>query len=232
MSVAGDSDVARSAAPLAGVRAVVFDLDGTLVDSMPLVLRAFAHALAPFRPEMTLNDIFQRLGGPPVRMMLELIGDESKAAEAMRRLESFGFEDGSQVQPFTGMQELLVALRSRGLLLAIWTGRDRGTTQAILSAHGLGSFFTVMVCGDDLPTHKPHPAGLIEILRKLDLRSGEVLYVGDADADVLGGAGAGVPTILIRHDRREDEAITAKAWRSVGLPADAYALIRTTLLEK
>jgi phosphoglycolate phosphatase-like HAD superfamily hydrolase len=211
--------------PSSELRAVIFDLDGTLIDSMPLVLRAFAHALEPFRPDLGIEDIFQRLGGPPARTLLELTGDESKAAEALRRLEGFGFDNGALVQPFIGMRGMLDALHKRGLSMAVWTGRDRFTTQAILSAHNLEQYFKVVVCGDDLATHKPHPEGLVAILRKLGIAPQEALYAGDADADVLGGAEAGVRTILIRHGREVDESITRRAWRQVEGPAEAYAAI-------
>jgi phosphoglycolate phosphatase-like HAD superfamily hydrolase len=207
------------------ILAVIFDLDGTLVDSMPLVLQAFAHALAPFRPDLDRDGIFQRLGGPPARMMLELTGDESKAVEAMRRLEGFGFENGSLVQPFDGMRPWLMGLHARGFKLAVWTGRDRRTTQAILSAHELGAVFDVVVCGDDLSTHKPHPAGLIEILTRLDVRPEKALYAGDADADVLGGAEAGVRTVLISHGRQPGADVIGRAWCIVDTPAEAYARI-------
>jgi len=211
--------------PIPGIRAVIFDLDGTLIDSMPLVLRAFAHALQPFRPELGIGDIFQRLGGPPARTLLELIGDETKAAEALRRLDGFGFENAALVEPFVGMRALLDGLHSRGLALAIWTGRDRATTQSIMAGHGLEQYFSVVVCGDDLPTHKPHPEGLVAILTRLGIGPHEAVYAGDADADVLGGSEAGVRTILIRHGRDVEVAIRDRAWRDVETPADAYALI-------
>ena len=214
-----------------GIRAVVFDLDGTLVDSMPLVLRAFAHALEPFRPDMSVMDIFQRLGGPPARMMLELTGDEAKAAEAMRRLEAFGFDNGALLEPFAGMQGMLEVLHGSGLDMAIWTGRDRGTTEAILAAHGLHRYFKVVVCGDDLSTHKPHPEGLLTILRRLNVLPADTLYAGDADADVLGGADAGVRTVLISHGREVEPHIRSKAWRYVKTPSDAYALIAETVVQ-
>jgi HAD superfamily hydrolase (TIGR01549 family) len=208
------------------VRAVIFDLDGTLVDSMPLVLRAFAHALAPYRPDLDERAIFQRLGGPPARMMAELIGDEAKAAEALRRLDAFGFDNGALVEAFGGMKSLLETLHARGLLLAIWTGRDRRGTEAILAAHGIAAFFKTVVCGDDLDTHKPHPGGLVEILARLGLRPGEALYAGDADADVLGGNEAGVRTLLITHGREVDPLIEDRAWCRVDTPEQAYTLLR------
>ena len=214
---------------LTGIRAVIFDLDGTLLDSMPLVMRAFAHAVAPCRPDLDMAGIFQSLGGPPERTFLELIGDEAKAGEALRRLESFGFENGSLVQPFDGMRGLLEILHSSGLRLAIWTGRDRRTTESLLTAHNLAGFFSTVVCGDDLPTHKPHPGGLLEILARLDVQPHQALYSGDADADVLGGAEAGVRTVLIHHGREVETSIATRAWHVVGTPPQAYALITAVL---
>lgn len=207
------------------LRAVVFDLDGTLVDSMPFVLRAFAHALEPFRPDLDVGGIFHRLGGPPARVMRELTGDEKKAAEALRRMDEFGFHNGNAVEEFGGMRELLDALKARGLSLAIWTGRDRGTTEEILSAHGMTHLFSTIVCGDDLPTHKPQPDGMTEILRRLGVSAEETLYVGDADADVLGGSAAGVATLLIRHDREVANEILSRAWLVTQTPPEAYARI-------
>ncbi|MBC8040140.1 MAG: HAD-IA family hydrolase [Opitutaceae bacterium] len=209
----------------AGIRAVIFDLDGTLIDSMPLVLRAFAHALAPFRPDLDEDAIFLRLGGPPARTFFELTGDEEKAAEALRRYETFGFGNGALVSPFPGMRDCLQRLLDAGLKLGIWTGRDRHTTEAIFNAHDLSGFFSAVVCGDDLDTHKPHPAGLLEILKRLALRADEVFYAGDADADVLGGAEAGVRTVLITHGREVDTAIRLRAWQVVDKPEQAYLLL-------
>ncbi len=216
--------------PSPAPRAVVFDLDGTLIDSMPLVLRAFAFALAPFRPELTETEIFALLGGPPLRTFLELIGDEAEAGEALRRLEEFGFANSHLVRPFDGMRDMLAVLQAQGVALAVWTGRDRVTTEAILQVHALDVFFDAVVCGDDLSTHKPHPGGLLKILRHLKHPAEVVLYAGDADADVLGGEAAGVRTILIRHKRNVDEVIFNKAWRVVEIPSEAYALVRSSVL--
>jgi HAD superfamily hydrolase (TIGR01509 family) len=211
------------------LRAVIFDLDGTLVDSMPLVLRAFAHALRPYCGEMSPEEITSHLGGPPDRMLRKLIGDDRKVPEAMQRLLDFDVANAQLIQPFDGMHGLLDHLRDSRLTLALWTGRERESTLAILSEHGIGSKLHACVCGDDLDTHKPHPGGLEDALRQLGVTRDEALFVGDADVDVLAGAAAGVRTLLIAHDRVIDPAVRAKAWKTVTTPAEAYALVRAEI---
>lgn len=210
-------------------RAVIFDLDGTLVDSMPLVLRAFAHALLPYCGELTPEQITAELGGPPDRLLRKLIADEGKVPEAMQRLMDYDLANWHMIQPFDGMHGLLDHLRAARHALGLWTGRERESTGLILREHGIAPKLDAWVCGDDLPTHKPHPGGLEEALRQLAVTREQALFVGDADVDVLAGAACGVRTLLICHDRVIDPAVQAKAWRSVATPAEAYALVREEL---
>ena len=211
------------------IRAVIFDLDGTLVDSMPLVLRAFAHALEPYCGAMTPEEITAHLGGPPDRMLQKLIGDDRKVPEAMQRLMDYDVANWRLIQPFAGMHALLDHLRGARQALGLWTGRERESTGLILREHGIEAKLDAWVCGDDLPTHKPHPGGLEEALRQLTVTREQALFVGDADVDVLAGSACGVRTLLICHDREVDPAIRAKAWRAVTTPAEAYAMVRAEL---
>ncbi len=213
----------------APTRAVVFDLDGTLVDSMPLVLRAFAHALRPTCGDLTPETITANLGGPPDRTFRALIREQEKIPEAMQRLMDYTAEHWRLIRPFEGMHGLLDHLRGARHPLGLWTGRERETTEWILTEHGLGPKFDACVCGDDLPTHKPHPGGLEETLRQLGVTREQALFVGDADVDVIAGVECGVRTLLISHDRPVDPALRAQAWRAVTTPAEAYAVVRAEL---
>jgi len=139
-------------------RAVVFDLDGTLLDSLPLVLRAFSHALSPYGGQPTM-DMFANLAVRR-RDFPSLISDASHVPAAMRRLHEFNRENHHLIVPFTGATAMLGELRLRGVQLAVWTGRDRFSTEHLFELHGLDGYFTTVVCGDDLPTHKPDSAGL------------------------------------------------------------------------
>lgn len=206
------------------LRAVVFDLDGTLVNSMPLVLASIEHALAPFGPKPT-KDIFARLGGPPERFLPLLLGDPTRAPVALARMDAYHHANGHLLEAFEGVAAMLDRLQRAGVAVAIWTGRDRVSTEALLKQLGLAGHFTTVVCGDDLSTHKPDSAGLREIIRRLHVEPHEVLFIGDADVDVLGGRGCGVDTVLIRHSREIAAEIVQQAWTTVATPAEAYELV-------
>lgn len=212
-------------------QAVVFDLDGTLVDSMPLVMEAYAHALAPYLPTITTEQIRAMLGGPPERFFSQLIAKPEDAAAALARLTAY-VGDWRLIQPFAGMVGLLEALRAASLRVGVWTGRERESTEVLLREHGVSGMVEACVCGDDLPSHKPDPAGLVEVLRQLGVERENAWFVGDADVDVLAGAAIGVRTLLITHGREPSAELQAKAWRVVATPAEAYALVRAAIAPK
>lgn len=205
---------------------MVFDLDGTLVDSMPMVLRAYAHALEPFRPGLTAETIRRALGGPPGRFFAEMISDPRQMAEASRRLRDYGAEHWKLMQPFGEMLALLGELRAAAHALAVWTGRERESTLWLMRQHGIDALVHELVCGDDLPSHKPDPAGLEEVLRRLGVARENAVFVGDSEVDVLAGSAIGVRTILITHGVRPDAHIESRAWRVVASVGEASALLR------
>lgn len=204
---------------------VVFDLDGTLVNSMPMVLASFGHAVQKFQKVPGPLEILEKLGGPPEICLRNILDDESNLPEAMNRMLDYHSSHHHQIVPFSGAIEMLETLLKNRTEVAVWTGRDRKTTDEILTAHNLWKYCQVVVCGDDFPSHKPDPEGLIHILGELSLQNSDVLFVGDADVDVLAGHACKVPTMLIRHARRVSDSIKGLCREWVETPQQAYDIV-------
>jgi len=209
----------------AAVRAVVFDLDGTLLDSMTLVLRVYGEVLAPYRPGLTDESLLAMLGGPPDRLFEKLIGDPVRTKAALARLDALAGEKWPSIEAFPRMAETIDFLAER-CAGGLWTGRERASTEQLLRRHGLSGRVQACVCGDDLASHKPDPEGLREVLRQLGVGADEAIFVGDADVDVRAGAAAGVRTILIHQGRTVAAEVRERAWRIVGTATEAYTLLR------
>ncbi|MBL9188528.1 MAG: HAD-IA family hydrolase [Opitutaceae bacterium] len=203
---------------------MVFDFDGTLIDSLPLVLAAIAHAVEGFGPKPT-KEIFATLGGPPERFLVPLLHDVSALPVAIDRLMSFHRENSHLMEPFAGADAALAALAAADVPVALWTGRDRHSTQRLLALRGWGDRFAAIVCGDDFSSHKPDPEGLRAILARLGVAPSEAVLVGDSDVDVLGGSAAGVDSVMIHHGRAVETAVAARAWRMVASPPEAYTCV-------
>lgn len=205
-------------------RAAIFDLDGTLVDSMPFVIETFAHAVEPFRDRPTAAEVTAQLGGPLETCLRNLLGPLALGSLAAAKERLLQYEHGQEEKllPFAGARELLASLQARGVKLGIWTGRDRWSAEKILEVHRLAHFFTATVCGDDLPTHKPDPTGLLRAVELLGAAPEETIFLGDADADVLGGHAAGVHTIFVHHGRIAPAHIHSRAAEVWAEPSAAY----------
>jgi HAD superfamily hydrolase (TIGR01509 family) len=208
-----------------GNRAAIFDLDGTLVDSMPLVLEMFAHAVEAYRERPSDDEILSKLGGPLDTCVRNLLGPSASSSlpAAVERMMRFERDHVQELLPFPGARELLGSLRSRGARLGIWSGRDRWSAQKILGEHGLAGFLDALVCGDDLKTHKPDPEGLLRTVALLGAAPEESVFMGDADVDVLGGKAAGVHTIFLHHGRPAPAHILSQAAEVFAGPKGAYA---------
>jgi HAD superfamily hydrolase (TIGR01509 family) len=208
-------------------RAVIFDLDGTLLDSMPYIVGAFTHAVEPFCPRPTEAEVLCRLGGPVDACLRNLLGAAAKRSLGAARKRLLSYERGrlGELKPFPGVVGLLRKLRARDVRLGVWTARDRRSSEQLIAGNRLGGFFQAVVCGDDLPNHKPDPEGLFRAVRLLGVAPREAIFVGDADADVMGGHAAGVHTIFIHHGRSAPAHIHLRASEVFARPREAYQAI-------
>jgi phosphoglycolate phosphatase len=195
---------------MARVQTLVFDLDGTLVDSAPDLATALNALLAEQgKPSLDLKTIRGMIGdgaGVLVARGLAASGLLADGASApkpalARFLELYRGCLTEQTRAYPGVPEILAAFKAAGHRMGICTNKPFDPTQRILKALDLDGFFGAVVGGDSLPTRKPEPEMLWATIDALSpaSRAGAIM-IGDSANDVLCARAAGVPAVLIPSD--------------------------------
>ncbi len=213
------------------LRGVVFDLDGTLVDTMPFVIEGLAMAVAPYRSRPAPEEVMSSLGGPSDACVRRLLGGGRHLAAALAAYLEYFRQNDHLARPFRGARTLLRQLLAASVPIGLWTGRERGSTLERLRALSWEHCFGAAVCGDDLPSHKPDPEGLLQIVRSWQLAPSQVAFVGDSDQDLEGGTAAGVTVVAIDSGRRIAPGPPRAGLVVVRSPPAAYARVRKLVLE-
>ncbi len=188
----------------AAVRAVLFDLDGTLIDSAPdLGAAADQMRVARGLPSLPLEN-YRHMAGAGARGMLSVaFGMTTDHPEyAGLRDEFFRHYEARMTQltrAFDEVPDLLAALQAAGLPWGVVTNKAQRFTLPLTAAMPLFGNARAVVCGDSTPHPKPHPAPLLEAARRLGLDAADCIYVGDDERDIQAGRAAGMPTVAARY---------------------------------
>lgn len=186
---------------------VMFDLDGTLVDSVPDLAAAVDQMLARRgRPPVGVERVRDWVGnGAPVLVRRALAGsiehdavdDDAAAAALQDFLRAYeGSHHATTVYP--GVNELLEWLRNHSVRLAVVTNKPERFVAPLLEEKGLGAFDWI-IGGDTLPVKKPDPAGLIQVMREAEVSPAHSLFVGDSRNDVRAARAAGVRVVAVSY---------------------------------
>lgn len=193
-----------SAVRLLNVRAVLFDLDGTLVDSAPdLGSAADRMRLSRGMPSLPL-ELYRPHAGSGAKGMLGVafgMSPEHDSYENLREEFYCQYEAclTEQTRAFSGVAELLEALLQRGLRWGVVTNKAQRFSTPLTQAMPLFITASTIISGDTTPHIKPHPAPLLEAARRLNLLPIECVYVGDDARDILAGRAAGMATVAARY---------------------------------
>jgi phosphoglycolate phosphatase len=184
---------------------VVFDLDGTLIDSAPDMHRAANLMLADLGcPPLTLDDIRTMVGDGASALIARALAarqcvtaDPSKALAQF--LEHYEAEPTAFTHTFPGVPETLERLQAFGLILAICTNKPARLTEMILERLGIDRFFVRVVAGDTLPFRKPDPRALMDVVNGFGTPPEATLMVGDSEVDAATAHAAKVPFALMTY---------------------------------
>jgi HAD superfamily hydrolase (TIGR01549 family) len=213
------------------MKVILFDWDGTLVDSLGAFHRANSAVMAAFGLPFD-EVVYRRNYVPDWRLMYLRLGVPGDRLDEANELWHATFGADAAVTAFEGVGEALGRLRDHGYGLGIVTAGHRDVVRPQLVETGLDALLTVRVYGDDLPVHKPDPAPMRLALERFGVRDpADATYVGDAPTDMrmargVGAHAVGIESVLgdpdeLRDAGADDVAPSVAAWvdRLLAAPA-------------
>ncbi len=174
----------------------LFDLDGTLIDSIGLIMASYRHTMQRHLGAVPAERDWRAGFGTPLRTQLAKFGRDPDEVEAMTATyRAYNNEHHDQmVTAYPGVHDLLESLHVAGVPLAVVTSKNRASMERGLRLCGLDHFFEEHVTTDDVTRFKPHPEPVIEALARLRAEASGTVFVGDSPHDVAAGRAAGVQT--------------------------------------
>lgn len=210
------------AAPAQALRLVMFDLDGTLIDTAPEIADAVNDTLAqcglPLVSQQQVRDwighgtrtlLIAALASVQGRTVQEIGADPDLPRIAGIFDGHYQQRCGSSSQPYPHVVEVLDSLRAHGVHLAVVTNKEGRYTDTVLRAHQFDKRFDLVISGDTLATKKPDPAGIAHCLAHCAVTAEHALFVGDSSIDAATARNAGVPVWLLPYGYNMGQAIEA-----------------------
>jgi phosphoglycolate phosphatase len=201
---------------LSGVRAILFDLDGTLIDTAPDIAAAVDATLRELeRPALDDARVRSYIGrGVDVLLHRVLSGerDGNVAPDVHERaravfLEHYAHHNGRTAEVYPGVREGIEHARRLGLALACVTNKPQAFSDALLALVGLDRYLAFVQGGDALPRGKPDPLPLRHAADRLGLDPSACLMVGDSSNDAAAARAAGMPVVLVGYGYSEDRPV-------------------------
>src|SRR5919197_4495526 len=176
---------------------VLFDLDGTLIDSGAMILASFRHATRTvLARELSDEVLLARVGGSTLGEQMRAL-DPTRVDDLVASYREHNAPLHDELQPCAGVVEVLERLHDEGRRLGIVTAKRRVTVGLAFRVLPLAHLSEAVVASDEVTQNKPHPDGILRALELLDARPEEAAYVGDSPYDVEAAKRAGVHAVAV-----------------------------------
>lgn len=188
------------------IKAVLFDLDGTLIDSAPVILRCFDSVFKEIFPhtEISEDEKLEFLGPTLVHTFSRYTEDQSLVERAVKLYVHCSLleHDNNNIKAFPNAYELLEILKARNIKIGVVTSKRSDAAAYGLKLNGLLEFVDILIGSDSVKNHKPHPEALNKALKELNLSPSEVIYVGDHENDILAAQAAKIKSVGVTYSYR------------------------------
>ena len=191
---------------------VIFDMDGTLVDNLELIVKSFNYAVARFvGREFSKAEVYARFGPTLERMVADTAPKKDRTAAIARYHEHYREFFHEYARAYPGITELITALRRAKIITSVCTGSDRRMTHTTLEQLGLKSLFAAVVTADDVREEKPDPAGLVLTMELAKTPPTQTIYLGDAARDIEASKRAGIASAAVLWGFGKEATLRAQA---------------------
>lgn len=182
-----------------GIAAVLFDLDGTLIDTVDHILASFRHTTKVVLGRPLPDHVLMHNVGIPLKaQMREFTDDEQVAEELLVEYRAFNHAcHDKMAKLYPGTVEVLTGIQRRGVPMGIVTSKGTPMARRGIELFELGEYFDVVVTADDVTRHKPDPYPVLRAAELLGISAAKCAYVGDSPHDVEAGRAAGALTVAI-----------------------------------
>src|SRR5256714_2549537 len=182
--------------PEARPYAVLFDLDGTLVDSIALLLASMRHAFQDRARQPSDAECIEGIGTPLPKQLARYVESDEDRERLLNRYRTFQYENHDRLMArYEGVIDTLALLYQRGHPMAVVTSKGNAMMERGLKFIGADDYIEVAIGYDSVHIHKPDPYPVKTALEKLEYQSNEAVFVGDSPHDIKSGNAAGVITI-------------------------------------
>lgn len=181
---------------------VLFDLDGTLIDSGAIIVASMRHAATTvLGREIPDEQLMAAVGGPGLMAQMRAL-DESRVDELVEAYRLHNEPLHAELEPFAGIEDALDVLRREGRRLGLVTAKRLATIRLAFEVlPQLEAYFDVIVGADETERHKPHPDPILLALVRLDAAPDQAAYVGDSPFDIQAAREAGVAAVAVAWGR-------------------------------
>ncbi|WP_031518019.1 HAD-IA family hydrolase [Desulfofalx alkaliphila] len=176
---------------------VLFDLDGTLIDSLPLIKRTYKRVFEQMNIPWGQGDVMQWVGRALRDIGIHFAGADREEDFFKLYQHYYSLDHDRYTTAYPGTMEMLARLREQGIVMGVVTSKSTKVAQRSIDFLGMDKYMQVLIGAQDVDKHKPQPEPIFAALERLKRRPEQTMYVGDSPFDIMAAKAAGVKSVAV-----------------------------------